>query len=110
MSLKTFIIKNEERARIIITFATSLKKFIIMDIKNLDLVKENLNKKISPVICPMCRKNTGFTPYAHEFQQVSYDQKDRVLDVNSIQYVSTVLCRCDNCSFMASFDLAELVK
>lgn len=81
-----------------------------MDIKNLDLVKERLNKKTSPVTCPMCHASAGFTPYAQEFQQVSYNREGIVLNVDDIKFVPIVLCRCNNCSFIASFDLEELIK
>lgn len=81
-----------------------------MEIKNLDLIKEKLNKKLAPVVCPMCHSHSGFTPYAEEFQQVSYNRDGTVLNVNSINFVSTVLCRCNNCGFIAIFDLKELVK
>lgn len=81
-----------------------------MNIEKLDLVKENLNKKLSPVTCPMCHATSGFAPYAQEFQQVSYNRNDAVLDVNNISFVKTVLCRCNSCGFIATFDLDEVLK
>lgn len=81
-----------------------------MDIKNLDLIKEKLNNKISPVTCPMCRTGANFTPYAQEFQQVSYNRNGRTLGVDDIQYVSTVMCRCSHCGFVACFDMEYLLK
>lgn len=81
-----------------------------MDIENLDLIKEKLNNKISPVTCPMCRASVGFTPYAQEFQQVSYNRDGSTLGINDIQYVSTIMCRCNNCGFIACFDKDFLLK
>jgi hypothetical protein len=81
-----------------------------MKIENLELIKEKLNKKLSPVTCPMCKAQKGFTPFSNEFQQISYKREGDQLDINDIQYTSTVLCRCNNCGYLAMFDINKLLE
>lgn len=81
-----------------------------MEIKNFEEVKAKLNQKLAPVECPMCHSRNGFTPYAQEFHQVSYNREGNILNVDNIDYVSVVLCRCNNCGFVAAFDLKKVLE
>lgn len=53
----------------------------------------------------MCKKTKGFTPYAEEFQDVSYNRIGKNLDPNAIKFISLANCRCNYCGFIAKFDL-----
>lgn len=81
-----------------------------MNIKNFDSIKRKLNEKLSPVTCPMCKSNQGFTPFNSEFHQVSYNREGNQLNPNNIEFASTILCRCNHCGFLAMFDMDKLLE
>lgn len=77
-----------------------------MEIKNIDVVKEFLNSKTSPLVCPICKSLSGFTPFKQEYQQISFPREETLLNNSKgIKYISVVSCRCNNCGFIANFDL-----
>lgn len=76
-----------------------------MKIKNIEGIKLALNSKLNGLICPMCRSDKGFTPFSQEFQGLAFAREKNVLDISNIQYISCISCRCNNCGFIANFDL-----
>ncbi len=81
-----------------------------MEIENFDLIKEKLNKKLAPVTCPMCKSKLGFSPYAEEIQQISCNREGNVLDLDEAKFIKTVSIRCNNCGFLALFDINGLLE
>ncbi|GAA6244379.1 hypothetical protein F030043B2_34210 [Bacteroides fragilis] len=110
MSLKTFIIKNEERAPIITTFAMSLKIFNIMSKltqEQLSLALSKLNS-LGPKPCPYCGSMTGFKFSPEGSDIMALENVKTVLQSGYADTIPVLTGMCKNCGYILQFNLQSL--
>lgn len=105
--LKLFLKKDDERARIITTFVLSLKIFIIMKLKQVQIKK--LQQKLQIGKCPHC----GFTEEKlvspNVYQLMSYNVENGTLKLDGdLNYQPLLAVRCPKCAYTMMFNLIDL--
>lgn len=110
MSLKTFIVKNEDRAQIITIFAVSLKIFNIMSKltqEQFSLALSKLNS-LGPKPCFYCGFVAGFKFSPEGSDIMAVESVKTVLQSGYVDTIPVLTGMCKNCGCILQFNLQFL--